>query len=217
MTRVGMIFLGLAWVAGSPGCGNAEAAPAGMTEGALAPGSRAVTSRASVRPGRWSRAPRRPVVHACQRPTHVSVTAGGRYAGQIQRLHVPRDCTSYGSFYDYGRYGTTSYAGQANIPAGYWVYHYPYWYVYRRRVAAQSSPVPGGAYCRAPANTSANANGKYSVLVRRLHVPRDCASYGSFRDYGPYGATSYAGHANLPAGYWVYRYPYWYLWQSVRP
>jgi hypothetical protein len=136
---------------------------------------------------------------------------------EILRLYVPRDCASYGSFHEYGQYGATSYAGQHNIPAGFWVYHYPYWYVYRQRVAGQVTPVPGGAYCRAPAKTSANANGKYRVLLRRLHVPGDCATYGSFRDFGPYGATSYAGHTNLPAGYWVYRYPYWYLWRFVRP
>jgi len=135
----------------------------------------------------------------------------------MMRLHVPQDCSSYGSFHDYGPYGPTSYAGQPNIPAGYWVYHYPYWYVYRQRLIAPPALVPGGAYCRAPAGTSANANGKYRVLVRRLHVPLDCASYGSFRDFGAYAATSYAGHANLPAGYWVYRFPYWYLWQSLRP
>jgi hypothetical protein len=204
MRCIGLLLLGFAWVSGTAGCGNAEAAPA------------------LVRPHPMSRLPltpasRRRVVHACGHPTHVSATVGGKYAGRILRLHVPRDCAAYGSFHDYGPYGATSYAGQSNIPAAYWVYHYPYWYVYQRQIAKGPSPVSGGAYCRAPATTSANANGKYRVLARRLHVPGDCATYGSFKDYGPYMATHYAGHANLPAGYWVYRYPYWYLWQTVRP
>ncbi len=197
MKRIGLLLLGMAWGPGVSGCGNAEAAPA-------------PTQRAS-------RSHRLPVVQACGHPTHVSVTAGGKYAGRILRLYLPRDCATYGSFHDYGAYMATSYAGQRNIPAAFWVYHYPHWYVYQRRVATGPTPVTGGAYCRAPAHTSANANGKYRVLVRRLHVPGDCATYGSFKDYGAYAATSYAGHANLPAGYWVYRYPYWYLWRSVHP
>ena len=217
MRQIGLILLGIAWIPGAVSCGNAEAAPATMTEGARGLGSGRVVARSTGRIRRGLPARSRPVVHACQRPTHVSATVGGRYSGQIQRLYVPRDCGSYGSFYDYGAYGPTSYAGQPNIPAGYWVYHYPYWHVYRHRSTVQVTSAPGGAYCVAPASTSANANGKYRVLERRMHVPQDCGIYGSFRDYGRYGATSYAGHANLPAGYWVYRYPYWYLWRSLRP
>ena len=212
MRRSGLIVLGFALMPLASACGSAEAAP---SPGPLSMASGAPAPRRGAAPGKRVRA--RPVVHACQRPTHVSATAGGKYAGRILQLYVPGDCAAYGSYSDYGYYGVTSYAGQAGIPAGYWVYHYPFWHVYQRQVAANPTPPAGGAYCVAPAGTSANANGKYRVLVRQLHVPADCATYGSFSDYGYYGATSYAGQANLPAGYWVYRYPYWYLWNQVGP
>jgi hypothetical protein len=58
----------------------------------------------------------------------------------------------------------------------------------------------------------ASVNGKYGKLLRRIHVPRDKANYTEFRDYGQYQATDYAGHQNIPAGYWVYVYPHWYIW-----
>ena len=58
----------------------------------------------------------------------------------------------------------------------------------------------------------ASVNGKYGKLLRRIHVPQDKANYTEFRDYGQYQATSYAGHQNIPAGYWVYVYPHWYIW-----
>ncbi len=215
MRRIGLILLGWVCAAGVSACGNAEAAPATMSVGSGPTARRvlsATTTPTTTRPPHRGRA-HRPVVHACQRPTHVSPTANGRYLSQMARLHAPQDCSGYGAFYDYGAYPATSYAGQANIPAGYWVYHYPYWHVYRRRSAAPPPRINANAYCSAPANTSANANGKYRVLQRRLHVPTDCATYGSFKDYGQYGATSYAGHTNVPGGYWVYRYPYWYVWR----
>jgi hypothetical protein len=58
----------------------------------------------------------------------------------------------------------------------------------------------------------ASVNGKYRKLLRRIHVPQDKANYTEFRDYGQYQATDYAGHQNIPAGYWVYVYPHWYIW-----
>jgi hypothetical protein len=56
--------------------------------------------------------------------------------------------------------------------------------------------------------------GKYRVLLRKIHVPQDKASYGLFTDYGMYTGDSWAGYINLPAGYWVYVYPHWYIWRD---
>jgi HEAT repeat protein len=68
---------------------------------------------------------------------------------------------------------------------------------------------------KALADTSAvkaSVNGKYGKLLRRIYVPQDKANYTEFRDYGQYQGTDYAGHQNIPAGYWVYVYPHWYIW-----
>jgi hypothetical protein len=58
----------------------------------------------------------------------------------------------------------------------------------------------------------ASVQGKYSKLLRRIHVPNDKANYTEFNDYGTYPATDYAGYQGIPAGYWVYVYPHWYIW-----
>ncbi len=72
---------------------------------------------------------------------------------------------------------------------------------------------------KALADTSAlkaSVNGKYGKLLRRIHVPQDKASYTEFNDYGMYPATDYAGYQGIPAGYWVYVYPHWYIWGEQR-
>ena len=59
----------------------------------------------------------------------------------------------------------------------------------------------------------AHVNGKYAKLLRRLKVPQDRQTYQDFSDYGTYPATAeYAGYKDIPQGYWVYVYPYWYIW-----
>ena len=62
----------------------------------------------------------------------------------------------------------------------------------------------------------AMVSGKYSSLLRRFSVPNDKQSYGEFHDYGQYPATSYAGFNDLPAGYWVYVFPHWYIWGKMK-
>jgi len=58
----------------------------------------------------------------------------------------------------------------------------------------------------------AHGNGKYARLLRKIKVAQDRQSYGDYRDYGQYQATDYYEHKMIPAGYWVYVYPHWYIW-----
>jgi len=60
----------------------------------------------------------------------------------------------------------------------------------------------------------AHVEGKYTRLLRRFKAPQDRQSYTEFRDYGFYQACDWAGHTGIPAGYWVYSYPYWYVWKD---
>jgi len=73
-----------------------------------------------------------------------------------------------------------------------------------------------GALPEAEALAKANVDGKYSNLLRRIAAPDDRENYEDFYDYGPYPATSYTGEAEIPAGHWVYVYPYWYVWAEAR-
>jgi len=63
--------------------------------------------------------------------------------------------------------------------------------------------------------TLATVNGKYSNLLKKIAVEKDRAGEGEFSDYGYWDATSYAGHTDLPAGYWVYVYPHWYIFEKA--
>lgn len=63
----------------------------------------------------------------------------------------------------------------------------------------------------------AAVDGRYSRLLRRIAAPDDRQSYGDFRDYGYYQEIAeYQGEKAVPAGYWVYVYPYWYIWGERR-
>lgn len=67
----------------------------------------------------------------------------------------------------------------------------------------------------------ARVNGKYAMLLQQLKVSQDVQKYSEFRDAGLRGWKNYAGYKDLPKGYWVYAYPYWYIWgersSDVRP
>lgn len=59
----------------------------------------------------------------------------------------------------------------------------------------------------------AHVNRKYARLLRKIKVEQDRQSYGDYRDYGFFQALDdYYGHKKIPAGYWVYVYPHWYIW-----
>lgn len=55
-------------------------------------------------------------------------------------------------------------------------------------------------------------NGKYSKLLDQLNIPDDVGKFGKCNDWGKWSGTRYKGHNNLPTGYWVYKYPTWYIW-----
>lgn len=67
----------------------------------------------------------------------------------------------------------------------------------------------------AAAEVKARVGGKYDTLLRRLRVPQDRQNYTDFRDYGYWSGNAYAGYNNLPQGYWVYVYPYWFIWGNA--
>jgi hypothetical protein len=55
---------------------------------------------------------------------------------------------------------------------------------------------------------------KYAMLLRQFEVPQDAARHGDYRDAGRRSLQQYAGFTQLPPGYWVYVYPYWYIWRD---
>jgi hypothetical protein len=63
----------------------------------------------------------------------------------------------------------------------------------------------------------ASVGGKYRNQLMRIKVPQDLTGRQFFRDQALIvgispPAADYRGHKGLPQGYWVYVYPYWYIW-----
>jgi hypothetical protein len=75
---------------------------------------------------------------------------------------------------------------------------------------------PSGEAVKKAVPAKAHADGKYQKLLRRIRVPRDKQSYGEFHDYGHYEGSEWAGFTELPAGYWVYLAPHWYIWGEIK-
>jgi len=55
----------------------------------------------------------------------------GKYRQLLRVIHLPGDKAGYTEFRDYGLYSGTAYAGYNDLPVGYWVYHYPHWYIWK--------------------------------------------------------------------------------------
>lgn len=82
----------------------------------------------------------------------------------------------------------------------------------RRTPRAVAGPA---ALSSVEARSKATCEGRYRDLLDKIAVPGDHARYGTFHDRGFQPMQSYLGHADLPAGYWVYVYPHWYIWGSA--
>ena len=68
-------------------------------------------------------------------------------------------------------------------------------------------PIPATA-------TPTSPRSRYRTLLKQIEVPDDRKSYGDFCDFGYWAGSTYAGYNDLPAGYWVYLPPNWYIYQE---
>ncbi|MFP6765017.1 MAG: YfbK domain-containing protein, partial [Planctomycetaceae bacterium] len=69
----------------------------------------------------------------------------------------------------------------------------------------------------AEARRKASLSNKYRRLLKKIEVPDDLQSFGGFYEYGTWEGRAYAGHTELPQGYWVYVFPNWYIWGEEVP
>jgi hypothetical protein len=68
----------------------------------------------------------------------------------------------------------------------------------------------------AEAAEKASLGGKYRTLLKKVHARFDYLSYGAFSDYGYSKTPEYHGQTGLPEGYWVYVYPWWYIFKDAK-
>lgn len=59
---------------------------------------------------------------------------GDKYSKLLRKISVKEDFSAYGEFHDYGHYTGSSWGGHDDLPPGYWVYVYPHWYIFGRRI-----------------------------------------------------------------------------------
>jgi hypothetical protein len=125
-------------------------------------------------------------------------SANGKYSNLIQKLHCPSDQKRYGKYRDYGYWGGGAWCGQKGQP-GYWVWVYPFWYVW------SDKGIPAAA----------SAHGKYSNLLQTLTCPKDRRRYGKYSDYGYWGGGAWCGQRGK-RGFWVWVAPTWYIWGAKK-
>jgi secreted protein with Ig-like and vWFA domain/anti-sigma-K factor RskA len=80
-----------------------------------------------------------------------------------------------------------------------------------RRLHGSPTPTPR-ELSSTEARQRATVEGKYEELLDKFEARDDAERYGEFHDYGWSADKSHAGRSGLPAGYWVYVYPDWYIW-----
>ena len=134
-------------------------------------------------------------------------SVNGKYVTILKTFSVPADKDRYGEFYDWGLRTATTYGANRNLPTGYWVYAYPYWYIWKTKA---------GETERALDYAKGSVNGRYETILKTFSVPADKDRYGDLYELGYRDKTSYGTNRNLPAGYWVYAYPYWYIWEHMK-
>jgi sRNA-binding regulator protein Hfq len=74
-------------------------------------------------------------VAGLERVVPAEATAGGKYTGLLRVVPAPGDEATFGKCADRGYHETSSWAGQENLPAGYWVYVAPNWYIWKQQTA----------------------------------------------------------------------------------
>jgi len=80
-------------------------------------------------------------------PLPKQASADGKYRNLLKKVHAPQDQATYGDFSDYGHYTGANWAGETNLPPGYWVYVFPNWYIWGEEAQGggaqgQQQPVP---------------------------------------------------------------------------
>lgn len=151
---------------------------------------------------------------------------GGKYVQLLATVEIPEDAGEYGEFKDFGYWKGGRYKGRTGLPAGYWVYVAPTWFIWAaegaRQVARPVAPLPAEPTVTAPPPepeesllARASVGGKYSGLIGTFHFPDYHGGKSNFSDSGFWKGGAYRGVKGLPPSYWVYVRPHWYLWERM--
>jgi hypothetical protein len=132
---------------------------------------------------------------------------GAKYAKLLRTLTVEDDRSTYGDFYDDGYWSGTEYKGNRNLPAGYWVYVAPHWYIFGEAAAPPATPLGAGRWAIAGATAQKRPWGpEQAVGPPDTHLAGDIQTAWASRT--PDGQDEWLrlhyDHAVVPAAVQVY-------------
>ena len=137
-----------------------------------------------------------------------TASIGGKYRKLLKVLNRPLDKSTYKEFIEYGykpyglRLGTWA-------PAGFYVYVYPKWYIWKEITPQQN--IPQNAY------QNIDYIYAYSQLLQVIYCPQDKERYGlNYEDTEHDSINNMYCGLHIIKGHWVYSYPNWYVWKSIK-
>lgn len=144
---------------------------------------------------------------------HPAIDSRRRYSELLTKIAVPQDKAAYGEFNESGYWSGTSWGGHSDLPAGYWVYVDDTWYIFKNGPGAEAIQ-PEATTWKARRRLIAEKRGTYSGLLTKIAVPADKESYGEYYESGYWTGNAWAGHKDLPPGYWVYVDGTWFIFKN---
>lgn len=184
--------------------------------------------------------PKRGVVDVSVVPKETMLKAAngwhGTYKNLLTVLYDPEDEKQFTQFSEFGWKDPFPYKEYGAMPAGWWVYVAPFWFVWDTRDGQREATSSAGAIVSsdgkiAPAGERngfvdpatvpgryifraalGKTDARYSNLLAVIQDPDDVKEYSKWSEYGWQPARDYKTYGKAPAGFWVYVEPYWVIW-----
>jgi hypothetical protein len=165
--------------------------------------------------------------------------AANGWHGTYKNLQIvifdPEDEAQFTQFSEFGWKDAYAYKDYGGMPAGWWVYVAPYWFVWDTRDGQREETgaagglipsdgkianagerngfvdpktVPGHIIFRAALGKT---DMKYTNILAVIQDPEDVKDYSPWSEYGWQPTKTYKTYGQAPAGFWVYVEPYWVI------
>ncbi len=100
----------------------------------------------------------------------VKARVNGKYRMLLRQFQAEADVKEQGEFMDAGMRDTKAYAGETDLPKGYWVYVYPNWYIWRDLAA---TPLPNRPWGPEQACGEPNTEGAGDIQTAWASLSQD--------------------------------------------
>ena len=142
-----------------------------------------------------------------QRASH-----GGKYQNLLKVIFAPRDREVYGDHLEFGFRDKKEYLGHANLPAGYWVWEWPHWFIFGEDTSKEETDEFALEEAYSLERLSrASLGGRFQTLKECFQFPS-----GKWQDSFLVLGFQEERHMDgfiVPRGYWVWYSPYLYIFE----